>query len=144
MALFGVVESEIESALRQSKRLCGDRGPRLIQSHHRMFEAASLGASKQLTGRHAAFLEVSFVDRYASDSHEVFAFADFKTGCSALDNKSGHSTGPALGIHGGEHREQICSARIGGPLLVAVDNVIIGVAHGLGPEAASIRACFLF
>src|SRR5262249_12768211 len=54
------------------------------------------------------------------------------------------SPGAAFRVNRGENREQIRSARIGGPLLVAVNDVVIAVANGQGLEAARIGPRFLF
>src|SRR5215831_19409626 len=132
MALLGVVKREIQSALSESKGLGSDSRASLIERHHSVFESATLSSAEQLAGRYATLLEVSFVDRYATNSHEVFAFTDLESGCTALNDKAGYAASPTLWIDGGEDREEVGGACVGSPLLVAINDVVVAVAMCLG------------
>ena len=84
--------------------------------------------AEQLPGGYPAFLEMSLVNWHAANSHEVFAFTDLKSGCTALNDKAGYSTSASFGIDGCEYGEEVGSARVGSPFLVAINDVVITVA----------------
>src|SRR5215471_8600269 len=128
MSLLGVIQSEIESPLSETQRLGSDSRPGLIQSHHSVFESAPFSSAEQLPGGYPAFLEMSLVNGHAANSHEVFAFTDLESGCTALNDKAGYSTSASFWIDGCEYCEEIGGARVGSPFLVAINDVVITVS----------------
>ena len=143
-AVRGVAQGPLEGALGEPEGLGGDPGSGAVEGHHGVFEADVLLVPHELLGGHPAVGELELVDRHRADAHGVFAFADDEARGVLLDDEGRDPAHSAVRVGQRVHGEGRGDTAVCVPLLLTVENVLVTVLDGGGPQAAGVGAGRLF
>ena len=138
LALAHVGERFVECGLRTAERACRDIDAAAIKSGHGNFKADAF-LTEPVGDGDACVLENHRAGRLRVPAHLALVSAQRQSGRVALDHQCRDAAGP---IRAGSHHHHINVAAAGArdELLLAVEHVVIAVAHRAAPERRRVRS----
>ncbi len=124
--------------MRAAQRTRRDIDASPVEPGHRNPEADTLVA-EPVGNRHARILEDHRAGRLRIPAHLALVGAERKPGRIALDHQRRNASGPvAAGPH--HHHVDIALASAGNKLLLAIEHIMVAIAHRAGPQRRGVRS----
>ena len=138
LALFHVSKRLFQRALRAAERAGGDIEPAAVEPGHRDLEARAFLA-EPVGDRHAHILEDDGARRLRVPAHLALVGAERNARRVARHDESGNP-GSAVAAGARHHHIEVARAGAGDELLLAVENIMVAVAHRPRRQRGCIRA----